>query len=143
MSSLDPHAMHLAVRNDLSEIGRIAPLVEAYCAERGLDPEIAFAINLSLDEILTNTISYGYDDAAEHGIEIEIAAADGQVTVTVRDDARAFDPTAAETPDLDADIDERPIGGLGIHLVRTLMDAVAYRRSGGRNHLTLTKTIRR
>jgi anti-sigma regulatory factor (Ser/Thr protein kinase) len=141
MSRLQTPVLHLTVRTDLSEIGRIATEVEAFCEERGLGDEVAQAVNLSLDELLTNTISYGYDDAADHVIEVELAADGDRLTVVLRDDARAFDPTEAEAPDLDADLDDRPIGGLGIHLVRSFMDEVRYSRSNGYNLLTLTKYI--
>lgn len=139
MSRLRAPALHLSIDNDLSEIGRIAPVIEAFCAEQKLGEDIAHAINLSLDELLANTIGYGYDDTERHLIQISIAAFDDRVTVTMRDDARPFDPMAAADPDLEADIDDRPIGGLGIHIVRAMMDEMGYRRVGDHNELTLTK----
>lgn len=139
MSRLQTPALHLTIRNDLSEIGRIAVAVESFCSEQGLADEVAHAVNLALDELLTNTISYGYDDEVGHSIEITLAAAGGGLSVTLRDDARAFDPTQAGEPDLDADLDERALGGLGIHIVRAMMDEIRYRRVDGHNQLTLTK----
>lgn len=140
MSRLQPPELHLTIRNDLAEIGRIAPLIEGFCAEHGLGDEVAQAVNLSLDELLTNTISYGYDDDGPHQIDIRmIAAPSGNVTVTLSDDARAFDPTEAGDPDIEAELDDRPLGGLGIHFVRVMMDEVRYRRVGDRNELTLVK----
>jgi len=141
MSRLETPALHLTVRTDLSEIGRIADEIEAFCDERGLGAGVAHAVNLSLDELLTNTISYGYDDASGHVIEIELAVDGDRLTIVLRDDARAFDPTQAPAPDLDADIDDRVLGGLGIHFVHTLMDEVRYRRTDGHNLLTLTKYL--
>jgi anti-sigma regulatory factor (Ser/Thr protein kinase)/class 3 adenylate cyclase len=135
-------ALHLTANNDLAEIGRIGIDVEKFCADRELGGDIAHAINLSLDELLTNTISYGYDDEAEHLIDIAISVNRDRLTVTIRDDARPFDPTEAAAPDLDAGIDERPIGGLGIHLVRAMMDRVEYRYIQGHNELTLTKLLK-
>jgi serine/threonine-protein kinase RsbW/sigma-B regulation protein RsbU (phosphoserine phosphatase) len=139
MSRLPSSVLHLTIRNELSEIGRIAPLIEAFCAERGVSEEIAHAINLALDELLTNTISYGYDDTARHMIDIELTASGDSISVSLRDDARAFDPTGAADPDIDAGIDERALGGLGIHIVRVMMDEMRYRRVDGHNQLTLTK----
>jgi anti-sigma regulatory factor (Ser/Thr protein kinase)/class 3 adenylate cyclase len=140
MSRLQPPELHLTVENDLAEIGRIAPLIERFCAEHDLGEDVAHAINLSLDELLSNTISYGYDDEEPHQIDIRMTAApNGNVTVTLSDDARAFDPTAAGDPDIDAELDDRPIGGLGIHFVRAVMDEVRYRRAGDQNELTLIK----
>lgn len=141
MSRLQSPALHLTICNDLSEIGRIAPIVEEFCTDHRLGDEIAHAINLSLDELLTNTIKYGYDDAVRHDIEIRLTVQDDQMTVVLDDDARAFDPTVASDPDIDADLDDRPLGGLGIHFVRAMMDDVHYRRLDGRNQLTLVKSI--
>ena len=141
MSRLETPTLHLTVRTDLSEIGRIADEDEAFCEQRGLGAGIAHAVNLSLDELLTNTISYGYDDASGHVIDIELATHADRLTIVLRDDARAFDPTQAPAPDLDADIDDRALGGLGIHFVHSLMDEVRYRRADGHNLLTLTKYI--
>lgn len=131
--------LDLTIANDLSEIGRLAEEVEGFCDRLGMDAGVAHAINLSVDELLTNTISYGYDGDGPHSIDVRLAAADGAVTVTLSDDGRAFDPTEAEEPDIDAELDDRPIGGLGIHIVRMLMDNVSYERVDGRNVLTLIK----
>lgn len=134
-----PPALSLQIVNDLAEIGRIAPLIEAFCAQNGFGEDVAHGINLSLDELLTNTISYGFEDGGRHLIDIALETEGDRITVTVRDDAVAFDPTVAEDPDIDADLDDRPIGGLGIHIVRAMMDEIGYARVGGRNQLTLTK----
>lgn len=133
------HPLSLTIANDLAEIGRIAPLIEEFCAGQGLGEEIAHAINLSLDELLTNTISYGFEDGGRHSIGIVVEAPGDRATVTIRDDAVAFDPTEAGDPDLDLDLDDRPVGGLGIHIVRAMMDEVRYERVDGHNRLTLTK----
>lgn len=134
-------ALNLTIRNDLAEIGRLAEEVEAFCEAKGLGGGIAHALNLSLDELLANTISYGYDDAAIHAIEVSLSATPGGVTMVIRDDARAFDPTLAPDPDIDAELDDRPIGGLGIHIVRAMMDEIDYQRVDGRNLLTLVKRL--
>ena len=134
-------ALDLTIRNDLAEIGRLAEEVEAFCEAKGLGGGIAHALNLSLDELLANTISYGYDDAAIHAIEVNLSATPGGVTMVIRDDARAFDPTLAPDPDIDAELDDRPIGGLGIHIVRAMMDEIDYQRVDGRNLLTLVKRV--
>ena len=135
-------ALHLIVHNDLAEIGRIATVVEDFCASRRLGDSTANSINLALDELLTNTISYGYDDTGKHTIEISLLHDGDRLTVILRDDGRAFDPTEAAKPDIEAGIDERPIGGLGIHLVRAMMDKVEYQRVDGFNQITLTKMLK-
>ena len=105
-------------------------------------PEIAFAVNVSIDELLTNTISYGYDDSDGHRIEMTVWMEGSVLAVELSDDARPYDPTAAPHPDTDAPIGKRPIGGLGVHFVRELMDGFRYRRSEGRNIVTITTETR-
>jgi anti-sigma regulatory factor (Ser/Thr protein kinase) len=141
MSRLPPPTLHLSIDNDLSEIGRIAMIIEHFCADRNLGDGIAHPINLALDELLTNTISYGYDDGARHTIRIVLVASEDRVTMTIRDDARPFNPIEVADPDLDAGLDDRPIGGLGIHIVRTMMDEMTYRHVDGQNELTLIKRL--
>lgn len=127
--------------NDLAEIARLAGIVETYCADRGIPESCAFKVNLALEELLANTIAYGYADAKRHEIELEIVRENGDLVIEMTDDALAFDPLQAPPPDLDAPLEERPIGGLGIHFARTALDAIAYRRDNGRNRLTLRKHI--
>lgn len=129
------------VWNELPELGRLAETVDAFCADRGLPETLAFQINLALDELLTNIISYGYVDQDRHRIEVALLYDDGSLRIDIVDDGRPFDPLGAAEPDLGAPIEERRVGGLGIHLVKTMMDAVEYRRSADRNHLTLRKDI--
>lgn len=105
-------------------------------------PEVAFAVNVSIDELLTNTISYGYDDSDGHRIEMTVWMEGSVLTIELADDAKPYDPTAAPYPDIDAPIEERPIGGLGVYFVRELMDGFRYRRSEGRNIVTLTRETR-
>lgn len=105
-------------------------------------PEIAFAVNVSVDELLTNTISYGYDDTDRHRIEMTVRMDGSVLVIELSDDAKPYDPTAAPHPDIDAPIEKRPIGGLGVHFVRELMDSFRYRRGDGRNIVTLTRETR-
>ena len=135
----EPAVLQFSLINDLRELAATAEKVDAFCAEHGVSPDIAFAINVSVDELLTNTISYGYDDGEPHRIEMTVRVEDGVLVIELEDDARPYDPTQAPHPDTDAPIEHRPIGGLGVHFVRGLMDGFTYRRSDGRNIVTLTK----
>ena len=90
---------------------------------------------VSLDEILTNVIGYGFEDDAIHLIEIDVECARGEFTIEIIDDGKPFDPLSQPPPDLEADLENREVRGLGIHLVRKLMDRVRYTRRDGRNHL--------
>lgn len=131
----------LSLRNDPLEIARLAALVVEFGARHRLPATVVSHVNLALDEAVSNIIAHAHDDAGRHDIAVRVALADGALNVELSDDGRAFDPRAAPAPDLDAPLDERPVGGLGIHLLRRLMDEVHYRREGGRNHLSFAKRI--
>jgi anti-sigma regulatory factor (Ser/Thr protein kinase) len=127
--------------NKLSEIERLSGLVEAFGAENGLPDDVVFFLGLALDEAVTNVILHAYDDARVHEIAVALKVEDGVLRAEVRDDGRAFDPLSVPPLDLDRGIDERQIGGLGIHVVRSTMDSVDYRREDGQNRLVMQKKI--
>jgi anti-sigma regulatory factor (Ser/Thr protein kinase) len=135
-------SMSVTLVNDQSEVERLSRLVEAFGEAEGLQPESIFSVNLALDEVVTNIIRYAHDDdRREHPIFVRLALEHGVLTAQVEDDGRAFNPLEAAVPDIDASIEERPIGGLGIHLVRSVMSSVEYRREDGRNVLTMKKNL--
>ena len=127
--------------NDRSEVERLSRLVETFGEVEGLPPDSIFNVNLGLDEVITNIIRYAHDDGRQHPIVVRLAHEPGVLTAEVEDDGRAFNPLEAPIPDLNASIDERPIGGLGIHLVRSMMNSVEYRREDGRNVFIMRKTL--
>ncbi|MDP4025130.1 ATP-binding protein [Methylobacterium sp. NEAU 140] len=126
--------------NDVAEIGPLLAEVEEYLLAEGVRPEALAGLDVALDEVLTNIVLYAYGDGQAHEIVVRVEADRTGLTVEVRDDGLPFDPTAAAAPAaLDADLDDRPIGGLGLHFVRTLFDTVAYSRARGWNVLTLSR----
>jgi anti-sigma regulatory factor (Ser/Thr protein kinase) len=127
--------------NELTEIRRLGQLVEAFTAENRLSEEVAFLVGLALDEVVTNVIRHGYDDARVHEIAVRLELDEVILRAEVRDDGRAFDPLTVPPLDLDRGIDERGIGGLGVHVVRSTMDSAEYRREDGQNVLVLRKKI--
>lgn len=131
------HELNTVLKNDLAEIARLAEEVEQFGETAGLPMKVLYRINLVMDELLTNAISYGYPDRGEHEIQIRIHAEDGKVAVDIIDDGAPFNLDEAPQPDLEAEVEERRIGGLGIHLVRNLVEHVGYARDDQRNHLTL------
>ena len=137
------HSNRLCVmlENRPDEIGRLASLLEGFGEANGLSPKLIFDLSLSFDELLTNIISYGYDDDAAHEIAVSVTLADDLLTATLEDEAKPFDPLTASQPDLGAPLERRPVGGLGIHIVKTLMDDVAYERRDGRNRLVMRKAV--
>lgn len=133
--------LELSLANDLSELAGVAARIDAFCESQRLESEIAFAVNLSIDELLTNTISYGYRDEEIHRIELEVRIDGNELVVVMVDDSAAFDVSEETSPELDASLQERAVGGLGLFLVHQMMDGVEYRRRDGRNEVTLTKHL--
>jgi len=135
----------IQVENDLAELERVSRLVDAFGAQHDLPRRVVFELNLVLDEVLTNVMSYGYADTRQHQIIVRLSVMlephPAEVVIEVEDDGRPFDPTEAEVPALDSPVEERPVGGLGIHLVRQLMDGLTYRRQQGKNVLLLRRVI--
>ena len=103
--------------------------------------EATFKVKLVLEEILMNVISYGGDSSHKPRITLHLSQQNDLLSMEISDDGMAYDPLTAPPPDLESDLDDRPIGGLGVHLVRELMDNVSYRYKDGRNHLLVTKTL--
>jgi anti-sigma regulatory factor (Ser/Thr protein kinase) len=135
------HHLSLTLRNHRSEISRLVDRIEAFGAEASLLPDVTFRLTLALDEIVSNVIRHAFDDGAQHSIEVRLDVANGVVTATVEDDGVPFDPRDAPAPALDAPLEERQAGGLGMHLVRSTMDEIDYRRDGDRNVLTVRTAV--
>ncbi|THF90605.1 MAG: HAMP domain-containing protein [Sulfitobacter sp. SK025] len=134
--------LEITLKNDLAEIAGLAEHIESFSEAHGLDGGVVFNFNLALEELITNTVSYGYDDDKVHMIKVTIALDSSEMRAEIEDDGHPFNPLEdAPEPDLDADIEDRPIGGLGTHLVKTFMDDVAYTRNNGHNRIVLKKTL--
>jgi anti-sigma regulatory factor (Ser/Thr protein kinase) len=128
----------IRIANRISEIGRVAALVDSFGADHKLSNEVLVALNVSLDEILNNIISYGYQDAGHHEIVVRLELQYGNIDVVVEDDGRPFNPLLAPSPDLTAKPRE---GGVGLHFVRNLTDQQKYARREGFNQLRLSKKL--
>ena len=135
---MNEETLEISLVNDLREIARVAAQIDEFCASQDLTSEVAFAVNLALDEILTNTISYGYDDEP-HRIEITVRPEAEALVIVIVDDSAAFDLSNAPPPDIETPLEDRPLGGLGLFLVHQMMDSVEYRREEERNIVTLKK----
>ncbi|MBP2664214.1 MAG: RsbW [Firmicutes bacterium] len=131
----------LILQNNLDELEKLSMALEEFFEENDIAPPILFQVNLALDELVTNIISYGHSDGLLHEVVIEIGFADSTLSLTVSDDGVAFDPLDIPDPDLNQSAEDREIGGLGIHFVRKVMDCVEYRRLDGRNLLSLKKVV--
>jgi serine/threonine-protein kinase RsbW len=131
----------LQLATNPEQADELAGFVEACAEEQGWDHGVTMKINLALEEIIVNSINYGFPDGRVGHILVVLAADPEQVDILIEDDGDAFDPFSKETPDLSLDIENRPIGGLGIHFVRTCMDAWSYSRRDGFNRIMLRKRL--
>ena len=129
------------LKNDQSELDRLCEKCEELGRSIGLSDKSVFEINLALDELFTNIISYGFKDQKEHSIKIEISVDDHQLHMRIEDDGIPFNPLAVEPPDFQCGIEECQVGGLGIHLIKKLMDDVQYKRVGDKNIIELKRKI--
>jgi anti-sigma regulatory factor (Ser/Thr protein kinase) len=127
----------------ISEIPHLIKWVEARCALAGVAGEIAMKLALVLEEAVANVIHHGLPGSPPpHRISVRLDIGADSVAAEVIDNGRPFDPTGAPPPDLSLPLEQRPPGGLGVHLMRELMDGLDYRRSGDRNILRLHKARR-
>jgi serine/threonine-protein kinase RsbW len=133
----------ITLGHNLSEIALISEGVDKFFETHGLPDRARMHVTLALDELATNAITYGYPDGAgaEPAVWVRLRLEGGVVVATLEDHGVAFDPLAIPEPDTTLSLDERRIGGLGVHFVRELMDEVTYERSGNANRLTLRKRV--
>ena len=133
----------LTLKTDLAEIHRLTETVHMFGEDAGLDDEMMFDVNLVLEEVVTNIVSYGYDDDDAHEITVSIGSDGDVLTLRVEDDGHPFNPLEVPLPDISKPLEEREVGGLGIFFVRELMDDVVYERAEGKNILTMKKKLTR
>ena len=133
--------LELSLKNELTEIDRANESFNAYAEGNGIPKKVNRQINLVFDELLNNIISHAYRDDNEHDIELRVELTGDRLAVTIADDGMPFNPFGLETPDTGLSLEEREIGGLGIHLVRNVMDDVVYQRKIDKNVTTLIKHI--
>jgi len=131
----------LELANEIAEVQRLIGGIQDFGRRNHLPEPLIWQFVLALDELVTNVISYAYDDQARHWIKVILRLENGSWLAEVIDDGRAYDPLERPPVDVAADITARPIGGLGVHIVKQLMDVVAYQRRDGRNYLSLAKTV--
>ena len=126
--------------NNTDEMARLDRAVEEFGQEQQWSEQMCYHIKLALEEVVMNVISYAYEDDETHEFEVRVKSDSDGVVIDVIDDGQAFDPLEeAAQPDVEATLEARNIGGLGVFFVKTLMDDVEYRRENDRNHLTLKK----
>ncbi len=135
--------MSFRLQNDLSQLEVIREKLELLCDENNLPDGFMLKINLAMDELFTNIVTSGFNDDKKHWIDIKLSLKDDLLTIIMEDDGIAFDPATAKEPDITSPIEKRPIGGLGIYLVKTMTNSIEYKRVGNKNITILKKHIDR
>ena len=131
----------LRIKNQISELEKVAQFIEEIGEELGLSMELQMNLNLVMEEMVTNVIFYAYPEGVIADIEL-LAKSDGkELTFVLSDQGKEFDPTAKEDTDLDVNPADRDLGGMGIFIVKNIMNKVTYQRLEGKNLLTMTKGI--
>jgi sigma-B regulation protein RsbU (phosphoserine phosphatase) len=131
----------ITLPNDINTVPQLNDFIDGFSLEAGLDMSMTMSLNLALEEAVVNVMTYAYAPDTQGELTLEAVADKGVVTFILTDTGVPFDPTAKEDADTTLGIEDRPIGGLGIFLVRQLMDVVDYQRVDGQNVLTLTKKL--
>jgi anti-sigma regulatory factor (Ser/Thr protein kinase) len=129
------------IDNDVAEIAGLTARMEAFGEKHHLPPSAIFHMTLAFDEFLTNIIFYGFSDGERHTITVRIELDGDALEAEIIDDGIAFNPLARPAPDTTKSVEDRDVGGLGIHFIRTVMDKVEYFRVDGRNHLRMVKKV--
>lgn len=132
---------HLELHNDIKQISLLAEFIETIAEEKQLDETLAMNLNLALEEAVTNVILYAYPKDTDGRVDVDAILKEHSLEFIITDSGVPFDPTAAPEADITLSADERPIGGLGIYMVRKLMDEVRYQRVDNKNVLTMIKNI--
>ena len=140
MNTIEKHCLTLP--NDVETVDRLASFVEEVAGSHGVDLSVTLSLNLALEEAVVNIMNYAYPKGSFGKIDITASYSDGTLIFTLSDAGTPFDPTKASNPDTLLPAEERPIGGLGIHLVRQIMDEVSYEYRDNHNILTLKKKIK-
>ena len=133
--------MQITIKNRLADIALVQTAFEQFADLRGIPSRDIMRVSLIIDELIGNIVSYAYQDDREHDIEINLGLADDCFSMVIADDGVPFDPLAKDSPDIAAPLEARPLGGLGIHLVRTIADDLSYQRRAGKNVVTVVKRV--
>ena len=131
----------IILANDISEISRLYEFIEELGNDFSLSPDIVFNLNLVLEEAVVNIINYAYPKEEHESIYLSARMHEGSIILVLPDTGKEFDPTAAPEADVTLSADDRQIGGLGIFLIRQIMNEVKYERIEGKNVLTLEKKL--
>ena len=131
----------ISIENKIENLKEVAGFVEKFGEDNHLDNKIVFDLNLILDELVTNIIHYSYNDNEKHLINISLEKTENDIKIKIIDDGKEFNPVQKEEADINLSLEEREIGGLGIHIVRHKTDNILYERKNNQNILSLFKKV--
>jgi sigma-B regulation protein RsbU (phosphoserine phosphatase) len=131
----------LTLACDTSQTERLGEWMEMVCEQAGFDAATSTKLNIAVEEAVVNVMNYAYPADSPGEVRIDASVADGKLVLTISDWGQPFDPTAVEPVDTSLDADDRPIGGLGIHLIRRYTDSLSYERRDDMNVLTMVKRL--
>ena len=131
----------LTFKNEEHELNRVAEFMEGVCDELQLDMHVAMKIQVAMEEMVTNVIFYAYPEGTSADITLTAESDGKEVTFVLSDAGKPFDPTAKEDADLDVNPMDREQGGMGILIVKNIMNEVSYQRLGDMNQLTMKKKL--
>lgn len=131
----------LTLPNDVETIPQLNEFIDTVAEAIGLDMSLTMSLNLAIEEAVVNVMDYAYPPGEKGDVTIDVCASDEWLQFVISDAGTPFDPTQKEEADTTLSVDERPIGGLGIFLVRQLMDTIHYQYVDGKNVLTLRKQL--
>jgi anti-sigma regulatory factor (Ser/Thr protein kinase) len=134
----DADCFHISLRNDLSELARVNVSVHQFLEPDRASSQALYRLDLAIEELLTNIIKYGYDDANPHEVSLTLRLLPEHLVLTIEDDGHEFNPVRSATPDLGQAPEDRKTGGLGLHMVREMSDKMEYWRRNGRNVVQVT-----
>ena len=132
----------ICIKNRMEELQRVNLFIEEIGEELGLDMELQMNLNLVIEEMVVNVISYAYPEGTEANIELKAESNGKELTFVLSDRGRKFDPTLSKSPDMNVNPAERNLGGMGIYIVKNIMNEVTYQRLEGKNLLTMKKVIK-
>jgi anti-sigma regulatory factor (Ser/Thr protein kinase) len=130
---------HIRLNADAEELERLTGWLDEFCERHRIPDEAHYHLNIAVEELVLNAIKHGRCSPVEGAIRIDLRLSGTELDITITDTGIPFNPLDAPPPDLTSSLADRPIGGLGVHLVRSLMNSVEYKREGGENRLRLRK----
>ena len=129
------------ITNQRDQVDTVRKFFDDYSKENKLTEKTVHDIQMALDELLTNIVNYGYEDSDEHKIDVRFGINDDAVRVEIIDDSKPYNILEQENPDISLSVEDKPIGGLGIFLIKKLMSNVDYYTEEGKNHLVMTEEL--